>query len=476
MEATQKTARRKMREVREIERLEKERSRPKGHGYAYYLLLILCVVYITDEIATAIGGQMQSVIAQAIFAPVFGAEMAVARMSALTMISLLGAGLAFLYKPLSDRFGRKFFLVTNTFGMGLSLLLISLSTNIPVYLLGGFFTTFFVQHDMQVVYIIETAPAKHRGKVYSMIKAVATMGIMLIPVLRNIFISTDISGWRMVYMIPAIVGMIVSGLALMFARETDAFIMARLAYLRMSDEERAAAKKGKSERASQGGLISGIKFCFRHKQLRWILLSGAFVMWGMMLTSYYETTMTYGYASKFLSQGMALEEAKQRALPFVTSALFLFPVGSALLQFVQGFISDKWGRKAAAVILSASALCSFLLFFFGANNNWAPYLVGFLSGAAVGSFWGAMDACSVITTESTPTNLRTSVLTVTPMISGVLYGFVMNLALILINAYGDAYVGIISVAIAAPGLFIGLMILIFKVKETRGTDINTVGE
>ena len=147
-----------------------------------YFMLIISVIYIADEVTSQIGTQMQSVIANQIFAPVVGTEFAVARMSTLGMAALPFTVVAmFIYNPLSDRYGRKIFLVINTLGMGLGTMLISIATNIPVYILGACCISFFIPHDMQAVYIYESTPSQHRAKIYSVVKAVATVGMMIIP-------------------------------------------------------------------------------------------------------------------------------------------------------------------------------------------------------------------------------------------------------------------------------------------------------
>ena len=167
---------------KELERLNNQLAKPKGRGYLAYFMFVIAVIYMADEIASQIGIQMQTVIASQIFAPVFGADVAVARMSAFGTVATVGSVVAFIYKPLSDKFGRRIFLIINTLGMGLGLFFISVATNIPVYLLGAFIIAFFIPHDMQAVYIQECAPAKHRAKIYSVIKSVATLAIFLIPV------------------------------------------------------------------------------------------------------------------------------------------------------------------------------------------------------------------------------------------------------------------------------------------------------
>jgi len=468
--SAEKIAKRKEKEAKEIRRLEREQAKPRGHAYLYYLMAIISVVYISDEVASQIGTQMQSVIAQNIFAPVFGPDMAVARMSALGSLSLLAFVLAFMYKPLADRYGRKHFLVLNTLGMGLGLFFISVSTNIPVYILGAFVIALFIPHDMQVVYILESTPPKHRAKIYSIIKAIATVGMMMIPLLRDFFMGSDTSNWRLVYLVPAIVAAGAALFALCFARETDAFVAERLEYLRTDEADR-----GKTTEQAQGGFLTALKFCLGNKQLRWLMVGGGFLMWGGLMTMYYETTMTYGYAAQFLEQGMELKQAQANAAPFVTRALFLFPIGSASFQLIQGFLSDKWGRKPTVIVMSVCALSSFGLFFLGARQNWNPYLVGLLCGSAIGSYWASGDvAGGIMCSESTPTNLRTSVLSVQPILNTLFGGIAIITGLVLINLFGDAYTGLISLCIAMPGILVGLIIISWKVRETKNVNLKEI--
>lgn len=460
---------------REIAKWEKEKAKPKGPGYMIYFLLIVCIVYICDEVTTQIGGQMQSVIASQLFAPIVGEEYAVARMSALSMFTMVGSMLSFLYKPLCDKYGRRPFLILNTLGMGVGTLLISLATNIPAYLVGAFVISFFTPHDMQAIYIQECAPQKHRAKLYSIIKSIATLGMFLIPVLRAIFIpGTDLSNWRYVYVVPSIITIAVAIAAFFLIRESDAFVETRLRQLKMTDEEIASAKEKKVDTQAQGGLIKALKLAFRNKQLRWLLISYGFIMWGMIVTMYYESTMTYGYAQQFLNQGMDIESAKAAATSFVTQALMLFSVGSAIFQFFPGFLADKLGRKKTAIIMSASVIVSFLIFYFGSRNNLNPYIVGFFCGAAVGSYWYTGDLLGLMTSESTPTNLRVSMLAVQPMVSGTIFSVAMFGVMILVNMLGDAAIGTCTLLTIVPGMALGLILMMFKVKETNGVDMGAV--
>lgn len=461
---------------REIAKWEKEQARSAAPGYMIYFLLIICIVYIGDEVASQIGSQMQSIVASELFAPIVGEEFAVARMSAVSSLVLLASIPGMLYKPLCDKYGRRIFLIINTLGIGLGTILISLATNIPVYLVGYFVVAFFTPHDMQAIYIQECAPAKHRATIYAAIKAIATLGIFIVPLLRSIFIpGADLSGWRYVYLVPGIITVCAAVAAFFLIKESDAFVETRLRQLRMSDEEIAEAKASKKTDAqAQGGLIRSIKLAFRNKQIFWLMVCHGFIMWGAVIALYYEATLTNGYAQQFLAQGMSLEDARASATVFVTQALLLFSAGSAIFQFFPGFLADRLGRKKTVLIMSGIVLVTFLSFYIGSHQNMNPYVVGFLCGACVGSFWFSSDLMGLMISESTPTNLRASMMAVAPLITGIILVVGYALVMVLSNVLGDMYIGISTLATAVPGLLIGLILMKFKVKETNGVDTGSV--
>ena len=158
----------------------------------------------------------------------------------------------------------------------------------------------------------------------------------------------------------------------------------------------------------------------------------------------------------------------------MTQALLVFPFGSAFFQIIQGFFADKWGRKVATIIMSATSVVSFVLFYVGANQAWNAYVVGFFAGAAVGSYWAAGDIMGMMVTESTPTSLRSSVMAVQPMVSGFIFSIFMAAFMVLMNVLGDSKIGPLCVAFCVPTMTIGLLIMWAKVKETKGIDLGDV--
>lgn len=471
-----KEQKRKAKEWKEIQRLERELGRPRGNSYLWYLLFVITIVYIADEITSTIGNQMNSVIAQDLFAPVFGAEFAVARMGAFGTFALIGTFGSFLYKPLSDRYGRKPFLIVNTVGMGAAMLVISLGYSIPVYILGATMVSFFIPHDVQMLYLMESVPAKKRVTIYAVIKAITTLFVILIPLFRNLLMGSDIGRWHNVYLALGIFAVLVAMIAAVGIRETEPFMRRRLAYLKMTQAERQQAREDKTGAGNaNGGLGAAFRYGMRNKQLRYLLIGGGFAMWGSLMTTNYEAVMSQGYMTGFMASGMDMSAARVAAVPLVTGGLLLFPIGQALLTALQGVISDRLGRKQTVAIMGGTALVCYIVFFAGARAGWNPSLIGFLSGCAIGAYWGCMDTCGgIMCTESTPTNLRASIMSVQPMVAAACTFVVGILSAVLVNILGDAYLGPINMMIAVPGMLIGILLILFKVRETKGVDLDAV--
>ena len=463
-----------LRREKEIARWEREKARPRKDTYFIYLIFVLTLIYATDEIASQIGTLMKTEIANDLMASFGDRSVGVLDMVGIVVVPFQILGLA--YRPLADKWGRKIFLIINTFGMSLALLVIFLSRNLLLYFLGACMIQFFIPHDMHVVYIMETAPAKLRARMYSCIKFIANMGVMLVPVLRRMLMQ-DVTQWRAVYLIPAIVGLVCSFIALLSARETDAFIDARLRYLKMTDEERTAAAAEKKAEASQGGLFQALRFAWKHKQLKWLYISATLANLGFILTIEYQVIMTYGYANNFLRNGLyATMEAALNAvsLDVITTALFLFTIGSACSQVIMGFISDSWGRKKAVLTMACLCVVSFLGYYVGANLAWSPWIVGFLCGSTIGSYYSTNDVLIMMIGESAPTNLRSSAITAQYIVVAIDFAITYMVVLPLAAYFGNSAVGLIALCFLVPGFLMALFALSTRVHETKGLDLDTV--
>lgn len=465
----EKLQKKQLRKERELKYWEKQKARPKGNTYFWYLILIIALIYAVDEIASQIGTLMQTEIAN----DFFQSESAVTLLNLLQIIAIPFQIIGILYRPLADRFGRKTFLIINTFGMSLAMFVIFLSQNVFMYFFGACLIMFFIPHDMHVVYIMESAPSKSRAITYSVVKFFANMAVMLVPFLRRWLMETA-GQWRNVYFIPAIVGIVVSLVALLCARETDAFIESRIRYLSMTEEELQAEKLRKTAQDSQGGVIDALKFGFSHKQLRWIFICFALAGIGVIGSMNYQAILTHGYAQSIYGSN-AKEFLDLVSVKEVSQALILYPIGMALSQVIMGFISDKKGRKSAAITVAVNCVVSFVIFALGARMNFlTPEIIGFFCGAFVGSYYSTNDVLIMMASESAPTNLRSSATAAQTVVgfAGYAVGFLTNMILALI--FGDGIIGTVALCLLVPSFVVTIYALIKKTHDTKGIDLETV--
>lgn len=454
---------------KELSYWKKQQARPKGNFYFWYLVLIIALIYAVDEIASQISTLMQTEIAN----DFFQSDSAVTILNLLQIIAIPFQIIGILYRPLADRFGRKTFLVINTFGMSVALFTIFLSQNVIMYFLGACLIMFFIPHDMHVVYIMESAPKKSRAITYSVVKFFANMAVLLVPLLRR-WLMESAAEWRKVYFIPAIVGIAVSLIAILFARETDAFIDSRIRYLSMTEEELKAEKEKKTAQDSQGGVIDALKFGFSHKQLRWIFICFALAGIGVIGSMNYQAILTHGYAMSIHGSN-AKEFLDIVSIDQVSRAVTLYPIGMALSQVIMGFISDKKGRKAAAITVAANCVISFVIFSLGARGNYlTPEIIGFFCGAFVGSYYSTNDVLIMMASESAPTNLRSSTTAAQTVVgfAGYAVAYLLNMVLALI--FGDGIIGTVALCLLVPSFVITLIALIKKTHDTKGIDLDTV--
>ncbi len=462
---------------KEIKKWEKEKSKPKRSFYFPYLILIITLIYSIDEIASQIGTLMKTEIANDLLYGSFG-EKSITMLDTFSIPLYAISVFGLFYRPLADRWGRKKFLVINTFGMSVAMFIVFLSNNIIMYLIGAAIIQFFIPHDMHVVYIMESSPDKHRGKVYSSIKFIATISVMLVPLLRRLLMA-NASEWRNVFLIPAIVGVVASMIALLTAREPDTFIDARLKYLRLTDKEREEEKNLNDAQNKQGGLITALKFAFKHKQLRWLYITSSLVNIGFIGTMNYQSIMSYGFAQNYIDNGLFTQIDDNLlslvGTDLVTPALFLFPVGCAVSQVIMGFVSDLKGRKTAAITTAANCLLAFVGFSVGLRLEWNLYLIGFLCGAFVGSYYSLNDVIIMMVSESSPTTLRSSTMSAQFIVTAA--GYVISMVTYLFFSgvlFGDRIIGTVAFALLVPGFISSLIVLITKTHDTKGVDMDTV--
>ena len=126
-------------EARELARLNKEAARPKPAHYMMFIMVVLTIIYIVDEITSNVNAAMQPYILFDLFnigsrnvnAPEYAR--AIDTVAPLSLASNLLLVITPFYKALSDRYGRKLFLMLNTVGMGLGMCVVMTSDSVAVH-------------------------------------------------------------------------------------------------------------------------------------------------------------------------------------------------------------------------------------------------------------------------------------------------------------------------------------------------------
>ena len=440
---------------REITKAKKTMSKVLMPGYMAYMLTILSMVYIVDEIASNIYNSLQSDMVTQFYVNGKGLDFntGLATYSAMTAPLYVIMIITPFYKSLADRFGRKIFLAINTFGMGIGMLICMLAPNPIVYLVGVGVINFLMNNDMQVLYIMESVPEKHRAKFTSITKAVALLGVMAIPTLRNLFMADGGGAWQKVFMIPAIAGMVMGIVSLLAMPETPTYLKRRIARLEKTED----TENSNSEEESQGSVKDAIKFIFGHKQMRAIALCAFIFVASTGGTNYYESIMKTG--------GMSTDN--------ITTAMFFIPLINAAMTALSGFITDLIGRKRSVMVHTGIALVGLVSFVCCSNFGISPVIVGISYGFFIGGLWSAADILFIlIPGESTPTNLRVSVVGTMGIMSGV--GNVLSVAIMTVGMLFIESIGFLYLGVAIPFLLIAMVILVTKVNETKGVDLTTV--
>jgi len=482
-----------LKEERQLEIFRKQKARPKSKAYLWYMVLILTLIYIVDEVATNLPNSLETELnifyyvwpnkgqftLASINDVIFNMNKSNSLFDAISDIAEKGLGkigtiktianatllFSMFYRPLADRYGRRIFLFINTLGMAAALFVIYTASSLIGYAIGFFMLRFFVTPDQQVVYLYEIAPEKSRGALLSITKGVAELGLVFIWLLRKLFLNQEeIRSFRIIFLVIAIAAFVVAFIALLFSRESDVFLDERIAYLELSDEEKQKLKESKDASKAQGGFIKSLIYSFKDKQILWIMIATAVIEIGYSCCNNYSNVLSTGVFGNNLNQTQA------------TDALFFFPFTCALVTLIHGFVSDRIGRKKTGIILLSTATLGFILEFISLYYKWPTWTTGLFLGIVLGADWAIGDVLALMAGESCTTNMRSSIMSAWSTFFGIGMITSMILTSIVPSLFGLENLSLCYFFIAVPAWIIGLCILTIKVKETSGTDLASIGK
>ncbi|MBQ3135968.1 MAG: MFS transporter [Clostridia bacterium] len=456
-----------LREQRQLEKLTRMQSKGAWAGYFGMLLFLVGFVNIIDEVTSNLSVSVQSSFVTEFFVnngflgKAYTFEEGLSLHTSISVISYVFGIITPFYKALADKWGRKPLFALSTFGMSVGLLIIYFSPNYLMFLLGYGIIGFFYSHDIQIIYILEEAPDKQRAMIYSLLKSLGIFGVVCIPVLRNFLMGNDPTQWRRIFMFPAVCGLIATVLILIFAKDTKVFLKERTAYLSVPYEVRQAEKQRvkaeKKAQRNQAGVFNGVKYIFSDKDTKSLIISHIIFDAGMpAIALYYESSMHIA--------GMTTAD--------ITKSLLVLPMVYAVLTLCSGFVADFIGRKKTVTVAGVLCVVGFILFAVGINQLWNPYLIGGLCGLYQGCYWIGRDYMNIMMTEKVPTDIRASVVGAEGLllIIGLAVGYILTIIGMLVME-----VWLTCLVVAIPCVVISVIMLIRKVNETKGANMDEVG-
>ncbi len=454
-------------ENKELARLKKMQSRSSGSKYFLILLCLIAIVNILDEVTSNLTVTVQSSFVTEFFVdnPFMGKyysfEDGLAFHSGIGVFTYVLGLFTPFYKALADKWGRKPLFVISTLGMATGLTVIYLSSSYIMFLVGFAIISFFMGHDIQIIYILEEAPDKHRAKIYSFLKSFGILGVILIPALRDALMGEDATKWRDIFLVPALIGFAAVALVILLAKDTKVFISDRITYLSRPREEREKEKllqkQQKKAQRNQSGVFNGVKYIFANKDTKMLIIAHIIFDAAMpAIALYFESSMH--------SAGMSTGE--------ITKALFMVPVIYASITFLSGFIADKAGRKTTVNLFSLTCVAGYILFVAGILKGWNPYLIGSFAGLYQGSYWIGRDYMNVMMTEKVPTDIRASVVGAEGLL--VIIGLVVGYASTIIGMVILPAVWWACLAVSVPTVSVAAILFAIKVKETKGVNLDTI--
>ena len=133
------------------------------------------------------------------------------------------------------------------------------------------------------------------------------------------------------------------------------------------------------------------------------------------------------------------------------------------------------GRKKSALILGLWAALGLAVFAYGCIYPLNPWITGFAYGISIAGLWSISDMIYfVITSESTPTEIRATVVGTMQLVGMVGTGLNMVYNNVVTMVAGSLNLPIVLTVAYLPLMAIALFIMMLLVKETKDVDLEDV--
>ncbi|MHA1744840.1 MAG: MFS transporter [Promethearchaeota archaeon] len=419
-------------------------------GYTIFLVAILGLAHILDEYSSIAPSMIKSSLIQEFFINMGSTEtIGLQTMAAMGMITIVLMFFSVFFKGLQDKYGRKIIFMISAVGMTVGVFIQSIAPNYPIFVFGSAIGGFFLFNDMQYTYINEETPTNKRAQAFTAAKLIGLSAIFLVPVIRGIFITEEIENWRPVLYFPVIVGVVVIIFAGFFLKETTAFQI-------LKEDRKNNPEKYKEEKINLKNAIKDLKKIPTWNQVKWLILAMTIAAPFAMLNT--------GYSEQFMDQLDFLHADRN-------TVMMLSILGTAIAYLVQGQVADRVGRKPSYIINTIVVLVLVPVEYFAMLNG-QLVLIGITQGIRIGAFWNITDVNRFMLIENVPTRLRGYAQT----LSGLIMFISMPIAIIATTVLLGyvTYTYDLLLYFGLPFVFVSLIIIVWKLKETVHVDITKI--
>ena len=394
-------------------------------GYFIYLMIILMLVNMLDSITTVTQSLILSSIANE-FLSNYSENEQNAIMALGGSITTLGFYFIFIAQYLADKIGRKKILALTAFGMGFMSLLVMLSTNYVQYIIAQ-----------------EESKKEKRAFKYSLIQFAGLGASIFAVIMRFIFITDTSSNWRVLFIIPSIMGIALSIIILLTLKETQKY-------------EIMNENTSKIEKSSFREDVKALFQIENRKPFIAILLIT--FIFGL-------ATLWKGLGEKFLFDAGTLTQSQISIALMLTVPAVLIAYGS------NGFLADKIGRKPLLFLWTCVVPIGTIILVIGINDPNNAFIFTIIGVALLNvGFWGLFTLSRLVTIEMLPTDKRGTGTGLRALFFavGTTIGLLIGAVFILFLGLGIVFF-IFSLA-----MFIILPLIYFSLTETKGVELSEI--
>ncbi len=416
----------------------------RARKYLIFLFILILFIQVCDSYTTSYTATFPSRI-RLEFLSMFDTNTGDAILTISVAIATFGMYIVLVNQFLLDKLGRKVMLVITTLGMGISALLLSLSTDIIQYTIFLFLTYAFFSSDIWMIFVAEESSAEKRGLYLNVVLALGIAGPILMSVFRNVFITntSEAGAWRGMTYFPIILGISVGIVALAGAKETAYY-----------EDLKRALKSGSNVTVREHvSFWKNAKATFSTYRKPEII---ALVVMSIILGPNF---MVLNLAESYISSSGF---TPQQVNSVITIVALLMMAG----YFATGILVDKAGRVPLLHVYSILMPVATVLLFIGASVV-NMVLVAVSMGLAYISYYGLWIVMRLILMEIVPTERRGTASGLRAFIQAVATTIGMLLSTLLTLSFG---LGVTFIILSIP-LVINVALTKKYIKETKGVKL-----